>query len=75
MGTPKHREMLAQWPIDIPKYYDAFIHGAVTAKELEEIRYAVRCKNLYGSDSWSSRLQDEHALRERKVRGRPKKGT
>jgi len=72
-GTAEQRRMLADWPIDVPKDYDEFVHEPVTAEELREIREAVQRQQLYGSGKWVTDLGKKFKISERKPRGRPTK--
>jgi putative transposase len=74
-GTTDQKRILAKWPIDVPKDYDAFIHEAVTTTELAEIREAVEKQQVHGSGNWIARLEKKFKMPEKKPRGRPINGT
>ncbi len=74
-GTDEQRQVLAEWPIDIPGDYDSFIHEPATIEELEGIRAVVQKGQLYGSENWTKRMQKQLEIPERKPRGRPINGT
>lgn len=56
-GTNDQKGVLADWPIDIPDDYDAYIHEPMTIEELEGIRNVVQRGRLYGSENWTDRMQ------------------
>jgi putative transposase len=74
-GTHDQKRILAEWPIDIPKDYEAFIHEAVTAGELDVIRHTIQSGQIYGSDRWADSVRKKYKVPEERQRGRPRKGT
>ena len=74
-GTDAERNVLAEWPIDIPADYDSFLHEPVTIEELSNIRRSVQGGQLYGSEEWIDAMKEKFKIEDPKPRGRPKNGT
>jgi len=74
-GTGNQKRILTEWPVDMPKDYETFIHEPMTIEELEKIRDAVQHRQVHGSDQWTVSMQKKYKISEEKQRGRPKKGT
>ncbi|MEK7107496.1 MAG: transposase [Patescibacteria group bacterium] len=74
-GTAEQKRMLADWPIDVPKDYDAFIHDSITPEELSELREAIQRHRLYGSENWTANMKKKFKIPESKPPGRPTTGT
>ena len=74
-GTPTQKRILAEWPIDMPKDYDAFIHHAVTIEEIAEIRKEIQSGRTYGSEEWTVTIGEQLGLSKARPRGRPRNGT
>lgn len=73
-GTEVQKNLLSEWPVDIPTQYLQWLNAPQNQEELDAIRGALRRGSPYGSDIWTGAMIDTHHL-ETTVRppGRPKK--
>lgn len=73
-GKPEIRGKLADWPVDLPRNWTAWVNRPLTGKELEAVRRSVSRGQPYGSRTWLERtvvrLRLASTLR---PRGRPRK--
>ena len=64
-GDDKQKELLDEWPIDMPTDYIDLVNiqeGEKEKKELESLRYSVNKGKPYGSESWMNRTVDRFNL-------------
>ena len=77
-GDNKQKDLLDEWPIDMPKDYIHLINikeNEKEKKELDSLRYSVNKGKPYGSNAWVNRMIDNFNLRSTlRSPGRPKKG-
>ena len=75
-GTSKEKELLASWPMPIPKNYLDYINRPEPEKELELIRESIIKNRPFGDNRWINRMVNKFGL-ELTLRkpGRPKNGT
>lgn len=75
-GNTKQEEILASWPMEIPKDYLASINIPQAEKETEYIRECINKSRPFGDESWLDRVVRKFGL-EMTMRnpGRPKNGT
>lgn len=75
-GDLKQKEILSEWPIDIPNGYVELVNIPQTDAELESLRYSVNKGKPYGYDDWTDELIDKFNLESTlRNQGRPKKGS
>jgi len=75
-GNSKQKDILNEWPIDIPSEYVKLVNIPQTDVELESLRYSVNKGKPYGSDDWVDETIDKFNLESTlRGRGRPKKGS
>jgi putative transposase len=71
-GTLDDRRLLADWPIERPRQWRAYVNRPQRESELAAIRRSVRKGSPYGDEAWvtqsAARLKLKHTLRSR---GRP----
>jgi putative transposase len=74
-GTEKEKNLLSEWPIEVPENYISFINNPQTTSELESIRYSIIKNKPYGDSTWAEEISHQLGI-EQVLRspGRPKKG-
>ena len=75
-GPPELRDVLCDWPIDVPRDWVELVNRPQTAAEEQALRRAIARSSPFGSEGWArrtaGRLGLEWTLR---PRGRPRKHT
>jgi putative transposase len=51
-GTPQDRAILAEWPVDRPADWLAWVNAPQTAAEEEAVRQSLRRGRPFGADGW-----------------------
>lgn len=75
-NNPKKQKLLAEWPIEMPNEYLAFVSEPMNKNEEDVIRYSVNRSKPFGSGTWSSGMIDKYGLEATmRKRGRQIKGT
>ena len=75
-GNSKQKELLSEWPIDIPKDYINLVNMSHTEKEIESLRSSINKGKPYGYTNWIDKVINRFSLGATlKNPGRPKKGS
>lgn len=73
-GNLRQKQLLSEWPLDIPKKWLDFVNKPLTQKERKELRECIEKGKPYGKECWATKsanlLQLQQTMR---PRGRPKK--
>jgi len=72
-GTPEQKDLLAPWPVTLPKDWPALVNKPQSADEVQTLRSSILKGRPYGGERWvrttAKRLGLDSSLR---PRGRPK---
>jgi len=74
-GTPEQKEVLSDWPVDIPQNYLLLVNQSQTLNEEENIENSIIKGNPFGDIDWVKKVVKDYGL-EQTLRGvgRPKNG-
>lgn len=72
--TEAMRSLLSDWPIDVPRNWEAWVNQPQTEAEVEALREHIRRSRPYGEANWAKRTANSLGLESSmKPRGRPRK--
>lgn len=70
------RQFLAEWPIEIPEDYLAFVNAQIGSEEKENIENAIIKSKPFGAEEWVEDIIEKYKLKgTTRKSGRPKNGT
>jgi len=74
-GADEQKEILAEWPIEIPKNYLSLLNAKQNASEEDAIERSIIKNSPYGDESWIKKVSKDYGLEQtlRRV-GRPRNG-
>jgi putative transposase len=72
-GSEAQREMIGDWPIEVPRDWVRWVNRAERVAEVEALRRAVKRSSPYGSEEWVRRMAKKLDLQwTLRPRGRPR---
>jgi putative transposase len=75
-GSEEQKRMLSPWPMGEPRDYLKWLNQSQGQEEIENIRYAIKRGQPYGSEEWVSKAVAKFGLENTmRKRGRPRKGS
>ncbi len=74
-GTPEQKQILAEWPVEQPDDYLAFVNMLLSEEEDQEIERTTAKSIPFGSDSWREKMVEAFGLQQTLHGvGRPRNG-